>query len=196
VRGLFSSCLGLSNQGIDDFFVGIGDINSTFLPKVDPTNALMNAANPPPPHAASAEATPPAVPVSVEPPQADEPPAAGSTSPLSPAEEASLVQQNEAALEAQVEKRPLAKLQEELTESVPAEPPTIAPDTSRVSSGPKADNSQPKHARKALLKNDDTELQRVKKVRTTAPLRIVSYIVSSSSTTSIDNSTTHTRSER
>lgn len=70
------------------------------------------------------------------------------------------------ALEAQVEERPLAKKQEALreasTEGQANGQITLAP-----ANGSTPASSDDKTVRKALLKNDDAELQRVQKVRVT-----------------------------
>ncbi|KAI0026888.1 hypothetical protein K488DRAFT_64041 [Vararia minispora EC-137] len=141
-----------------DFFVGIGDINSAFLPKIDPSSAIMSSATPPP---TTPEDEPPSA--SSSPASTTDPHSPASTTILSVTDESVLVKQNEAALEAQVEERPLAKLQEELTESMPAEQPASV-ESNEASAAPRMKSPQPKPARKALLKNDDTELQRVKKL--------------------------------
>ena len=80
-----------------------------------------------------------------------------------------MITRNSLALEAQVEERPLAKLQEELQEAVNGELASETP-ASHSASSERENTSKPpetpgeKHHRKALLKNDDTELQRVKGV--------------------------------
>ena len=76
---------------------------------------------------------------------------------------------NSLALEAQVEERPLAKLQEELQEVANGHHESEGPATESAS-GKSVSTSRPpeysgeKHHRKALLKNDDTELRRIKRV--------------------------------
>ncbi|KAJ7508560.1 hypothetical protein B0H11DRAFT_33549 [Mycena galericulata] len=127
-----------------DFFVGIGDINSAFLPKIEP----LTPKEPP-----KAEPAPP----SADPGQV----APSSPAPVSPAAAAqaeltqkALLTQNTIALEAQVEERPLAKKQEEL-EGELEETPT--------SNEAKA-TSHAHHRKAALLKNDDNELQRLGKL--------------------------------
>ena len=78
-----------------------------------------------------------------------------------------MLTQNSLVLEAQVEERPLAKRQEELEEdespsSGDQGSPTISDaDKSAGTTSP----VQAKHHRKALLKNDDAELQRIGKVK-------------------------------
>jgi RNA polymerase II subunit A C-terminal domain phosphatase len=79
-----------------------------------------------------------------------------------------MIARNSLALEAQVEERPLAKLQEELQEAANGQLPSESPASSI--SGQSENTSKPsetsgeKHHRKALLKNDDMELQRIKRV--------------------------------
>lgn len=85
-----------------------------------------------------------------------------------------MIARNSLALEAQVEERPLAKLQEELQEAVDGQLASESP-ASDGASGQREDTSKPsetlgeKHHRKALLKNDDVELQRVKRVSCVFP---------------------------
>jgi predicted transcriptional regulator len=80
-----------------------------------------------------------------------------------------MIARNSLALEAQVEERPLAKLQEELQEAANGELADESPASDSVS-GRTENTSKPpeasgeRHHRKALLKNDDVELQRVKRV--------------------------------
>ena len=152
---------------VDDFFVGIGDINSSFLPKVEP---LTTSAPIPPPKSAvpngSASSSKEAKTIGVD------------TSPVLPSAEeeerdvaelqaTALLTQNNAVLEAQLEERPLAKKQEELQEHEveiqkhqvqKAETPTTVP----VQEPSPTSQKLPK---KALLKNDDYELIRVGTVR-------------------------------
>jgi RNA polymerase II subunit A-like phosphatase len=83
-----------------------------------------------------------------------------------------MMARNSLALEAQVEERPLAKLQEELqevangqheSEGLAAESAESASGKS-VSTSTTPESSGERHHRKALLKNDDIELRRVKRV--------------------------------
>ncbi|VDC08041.1 unnamed protein product [Peniophora sp. CBMAI 1063] len=160
-----------------DFFVGIGDINSAFLPKADPSSALLT-----PSTSATATPTPPTTPPPPPPPSSSP---ESSPEPRTPSPEVSakdvLVAQNSAALESQIEARPLAKLQEEIDEAegddkgveAPKEADEQPQSESPVESGetqPSSDasinteNARPKRAHhKALLNNDDTELRRVQK---------------------------------
>ncbi|KAF9245912.1 hypothetical protein BU15DRAFT_70971 [Melanogaster broomeanus] len=124
-----------------DFFVGIGDINSAFLPKVEPLAPAVHTPT---------LATPPIATTSVV--------ASSSPSPLAVPEEQeraeneskALLTQNSLALEAQVEERPLAKKQEELQDETDAVTPT--------------EKLKTDHPRKALLKSDDVELRRVREL--------------------------------
>ncbi|KAH7885992.1 hypothetical protein F5I97DRAFT_2024738 [Phlebopus sp. FC_14] len=147
-----------------DFFVGIGDINSAFLPKLESLapalqvpvsgelSSLLIAATP------SITGTGSSVVPSPSP------------SPLAPPEEReraeieskAMLTQNSLALEAQVEERPLAKKQEELqVASNEHERPNKDSSTEEKNTTPDADKSKGEHPRKALLKNDDVELRRV-----------------------------------
>jgi RNA polymerase II subunit A-like phosphatase len=80
-----------------------------------------------------------------------------------------MIARNSLALEAQVEERPLAKLQEELQEAADGQ---LASESlgSNTSGQSEKNTSKPSeapgehHHRKALLKNDDIELQRIKRV--------------------------------
>lgn len=174
---------------VDDFFVGIGDINSAFLPKLVP----LTPAAPPPP--VTAVETSPEIEAAVADPDAEDEDeddedlesdmVESSDSQVPPVDEDTLtdVQKNEIltrnteALEAQVEERPLAKAQEELQETETAEEDAAAaaaaaqPAAEAVAAtnggvAPPAAEHKPKerHVRKALLKNDDAELTRVKQV--------------------------------
>ncbi|KAF8913223.1 hypothetical protein CPB84DRAFT_529609 [Gymnopilus junonius] len=142
-----------------DFFIGIGDINSSFLPKIEP---LTPAHSTPPPKAAQsingagddATATPPSV---EEQEKAEQ-------------QTTAMLTQNNAALDAQLEERPLAKKEKELQEHEIEEqhhqqdkaqtPSPEATPTPSVEPPPKPE----KVHKKALLKNDDYELQRVSKL--------------------------------
>ncbi|KIY69388.1 hypothetical protein CYLTODRAFT_420781 [Cylindrobasidium torrendii FP15055 ss-10] len=118
-----------------DFFVGIGDINSAFLPKQSIPNS---PASPPKPKQTAQSPTP------------EETSAAE-------AEQKAMITQNSIALEAQVEERPLAKAQEQLG----AEGDTNPSGGLSEATTPEAPQS-PGRKGKALLKNDDTELERVR----------------------------------
>ena len=80
-----------------------------------------------------------------------------------------MIARNSLALEAQVEERPLAKLQEELQEAangqLESESPTSnTSNQSENTSKPSETPGEKHHHRKALLKNDDVELRRIKRV--------------------------------
>ena len=143
---------------IDDFFVGIGDINSSFLPKVDPSSALMGGKPPTSSLPASVSDNDPSIPSSpassstaVEETDTDEP------------SKTRMLEENSAVLEAQVETRQLAKMQEQLQDSATSETKPENGTSNEV-----ADTSKP--VRKALLRNDDIELTRVKKASLLAHL--------------------------
>ncbi|KAJ6500358.1 hypothetical protein C8R45DRAFT_65616 [Mycena sanguinolenta] len=150
-----------------DFFVGIGDINSAFLPKIEPLTPVT------PPPATASKAAPTTPPTADSPPSADpaqvdpslpEPPSSVDAAQTELTKKA-LLTQNSIALEAQVEERPLAKKQEELQVASDE-----APGTSKGESSPAAASEAPEPAPKknqrkaALLKNDDNELQRLGKL--------------------------------
>ena len=171
---------------LDDFFVGIGDINSTFLPKIEPLTAATS------PRPAGGEAKVLAqqgadISETLSPESQTTMPEASITSditslsttiPVSSVEETeraqlaanAMLKQNNLALEAQLEERPLARKQEALQESDTAahehtqhsmeDKPAAGVEVKQVES------SLHKHEkRKALLKNNDFELERVAKVR-------------------------------
>lgn len=159
----------------DDFFVGIGDINSAFLPKLQP---LTPAGSPGPsvvaPGTPSTAGSTPAS-TTVAPSEApssettvtSESPGPPASADFSSDEQEEIRDQeilaNTLALEAQVEERPLAKKQEQLLETSEGDKTTAPSD---VASSPSAGAQEPKekHIRKALLKNDDRELSRVQRV--------------------------------
>ena len=168
-----------TNIFVDDFFVGIGDINSTFLPKVDALGG-SSISQAPPPSASSGSgsdsATPKSTPSSAPSNSEDgsnEVDAEGSNGRPS-AVKKEMITQNTIALDAQMKERPLAKKQEQLE----SDDEGLGDENNEVSTEPKNDETQngtgtqpspsepvkAKHHRKALLKNDDDELQRVGKV--------------------------------
>jgi RNA polymerase II subunit A-like phosphatase len=179
----FASFMVVLSNISDDFFVGIGDINSTFLPKLEPLTAATSPRpvgsepkEPPVEGGADSQNLPGASQTTTSEP--------GTTTPLSTtipvpsddgAERAQLaanamLKQNNLALEAQLEERPLAKKQEALQEGDAAAHDHIQHNAENTpAAGVQAnqeDSSTHKHEkRKALLKNDDYELQRVAKVR-------------------------------
>lgn len=83
-----------------------------------------------------------------------------------PTDESIILKQNTAALEAQVEDRPLARKQEELEEQNVAQPTNGNGAVTATNNSPSQQAAAPqeKAMRKALLTNNDTELQRVQKV--------------------------------
>ncbi|KAJ7642847.1 hypothetical protein B0H17DRAFT_960034 [Mycena rosella] len=138
-----------------DFFVGIGDINSAFLPKIEPLTPPAAATAPaaePPPSADPAQVTP-SLPAPVSPVEAAQ----------TELTEKAMLTQNTIALEAQVEERPLAKKQEELQVASAEAPAPIAASEAETpdSTSPASEKTQRKAA---LLKNDDNELQRLGKL--------------------------------
>ncbi|RPD82230.1 hypothetical protein L226DRAFT_556142 [Lentinus tigrinus ALCF2SS1-7] len=169
-----------------DFFVGIGDINSTFLPKLQPLAPVISP--PPPPTTADPSGPEP----TVSPPDADadadddedesdleddlvessdNSPSNTQEDDVASLEKDEMLNQNTLALEAQFEDRPLARKQEELqhesaeqaaSENEEASSETVAPQNG--DSSPAPEHKKEKHVRKALLKNDDSELERVKKI--------------------------------
>ncbi|KAF5384884.1 hypothetical protein D9615_001109 [Tricholomella constricta] len=168
-----------------DFFVGIGDINSTFLPKLESLTPTLPPMTPPaidakgPPVLGTAEKTdnysqettldasapPPPTPLVIPepaPPEEDEGVDLTKT----------MVTRNNLALEAQLEERPLAKKQEALSEG---ETPHVHhhhhhhhKDEHKPEAEAEVKEEErpptPKHERKALLKNDDFELDRISKL--------------------------------
>ena len=98
-----------------EFFVGIGDINSSFLPKQVPIAALPPDANrpaSPPSDIASPGPTPPLSPFSSASTNSDT-----SEEELAEIEKTEILARNADVLDAQLEERPLAKMQEELQEA-------------------------------------------------------------------------------
>jgi RNA polymerase II subunit A C-terminal domain phosphatase len=90
-----------------------------------------------------------------------------------------MIARNSLALEAQVEERPLAKLQEELQEAANDQleserPASSTSSQSENTSKPSETPGEKPHHRKALLKNDDVELQRIKRVSRVS-LELVKY---------------------
>jgi RNA polymerase II subunit A C-terminal domain phosphatase len=175
---------------VDDFFVGIGDINSAFLPKVNPLTPSVPS-QPPSPPANPVTSIPPSssptplTPAPTSPPEVpsgvaiQEAPQTLEESDDEELEKRTMLTRNSIALEAQVEERPLAKKQEELDEQEQKEEDqdqicdAIKPDGkgSEVVEVKTDTQSTPhKHPVKALLRNDDYELLRVKSVRYFRPL--------------------------
>jgi RNA polymerase II subunit A-like phosphatase len=173
---------------VDEFFVGIGDINSAFLPKITSLtpsipsqlpSSSSNPATPPSPSASPDPFTP--TPSSVS--EMSSETAIHETSPTpvgsddEELEKGTMLTRNSIALEAQVEERPLAKKQEELEEQEQKEEAqnqsdgdTSKPNGKGVESAEVKTHVAPqpvphKHTAKALLRNDDYELLRVNAVR-------------------------------
>ncbi|KAF7436339.1 Carboxy-terminal domain (CTD) phosphatase [Pleurotus ostreatus] len=165
-----------------DFFVGIGDINSSFLPKLEPLTPTGPPINPQGKFISTAVGqllnlfVSSAAPSSTPPNAAAAEHALPSETPITTPEDAEraeretnqMLTQNSLALEAQMEERPLAKKQEALVASedgqaTKTETPSPAESTS---SETVVDTPPPteKHVRKALLKNDDFELERLTKL--------------------------------
>lgn len=154
----------------DDFFVGIGDINSNFLPKIDPSTL------------ASTPVAPTTPPSTSNGPQASESTSNPEAVNGDTAGDSALLNESNAALDAQLEERPLAKKEKELQEHEEEEEEeteqTQIPDNATASAPPSESNAhEHHHHRKALLKNDDTELQRVGKVSLRPPFRKLSLMI-------------------
>lgn len=146
-----------------DFFVGIGDINSTFLPKVAPIAPPPTAPANTRIEARAEEAT--QTPEEVE---------------KAKLQASAMVVQNSIALEAQRDERPLAKKQEQLEDVTETEKESVSPPTPDVPTPPQTDAAaaaaapapapqEPpaeKHVKKALLKDNDWELIRVSSLLT------------------------------
>ncbi|KDR85564.1 hypothetical protein GALMADRAFT_234505 [Galerina marginata CBS 339.88] len=170
-----------------DFFIGIGDINSSFLPKVEPLTPTMPTPNPSPstPHAAKADSIN-GSPVPSSPSThlgadigidsittpATLPGIAGEAE-TADAETTAMLTQNNAALDAQLEERPLAKKEKELqaheveilehqhAEEVAAAAVEVASPAATATNVKEPSPKPEKVHKKALLKNDDYELDRI-----------------------------------
>ncbi|KAI0800691.1 hypothetical protein C8Q74DRAFT_1238166 [Fomes fomentarius] len=159
-----------------DFFVGIGDINSAFLPKVQPLTPVI----PPPPTTADPsgpEPTPAALDADDDDESDESEDLLESEAPSSPAVEDEFAElakdemltRNTLALEAQFEERPLAKEQEKLEKTAEEVVENSEQQSSEAEPAQNGDASsdaekKEKPVRKALLKNDDIELERVRKI--------------------------------
>ncbi|KAG5642167.1 hypothetical protein DXG03_003528 [Asterophora parasitica] len=174
-----------------DFFVGIGDINSTFLPKLESLTPNLPPTTPPDKQAKEA----PTIVGTIEnsdnfsqetiPEDAAPPPPTPLviTEPGTPEDEGvdltqnAMVTRNNLALEAQLEERPLAKKQEALSEGeaphvhhhhhhhhTKDEEKSEAEAEAEIEVKEEGRSTTPKPERKALLKNDDFELIRISKV--------------------------------
>lgn len=162
----------------DDFFIGIGDINSSFLAKVNPLTPSNTATPSQQSEPSTGELVPPPIANGADPattadalPDADKLPTPEEID-SAELEKKIMLSTNNAALDEQFEQRPLAKKQEELQDAV------INENNSNSSQGSdsknKVDNethtedsstsSQIEKPKQALLKNDDVELCRIGKV--------------------------------
>lgn len=160
----------------DDFFVGIGDINATFLPKLpDPVG---NAAGTSAPNARSSD---PLAPPSNGSPDSAVPALAASPHTASPApstteidmtkgevEAAIIAEAQSKAVTSQLEERPLAKMQKELDQEEEKEEAekegSVQPTNGHLNGAREKNGREPHHHHhkgKALLSNDDWELERV-----------------------------------
>ncbi|THH02377.1 hypothetical protein EW145_g6760 [Phellinidium pouzarii] len=164
-----------------DFFVGIGDINSNFLPKVDALGAAQSTQDSPIPStdlhkSLSSESTssnplssPPTVSLSSLSEEETDETTVHPTDGQQSVVKTNMITQNTLALEAQVEERPLARKQEQLESDDGvgnADDSALSPELTDNTSqnGAVVDQSEHlkvKHHRKALLKNDDDELTRL-----------------------------------
>ena len=139
------------------------------MPKIDPFSAVVPSDRTPPPAPSSPTLSDASSDTLVSSSSQDDP----GVSTLEAEEKAealnkTMITQNSLALEAQVEQRPLARKQEELQESASDEPAPEQPSAPAAARTEKEAPPKEKHARKALLRNDDVELQRVAKVRLAA----------------------------
>ncbi|KDQ63166.1 hypothetical protein JAAARDRAFT_29174 [Jaapia argillacea MUCL 33604] len=163
-----------------DFFVGIGDINSSFLPKLNP---IASAVPTRPPVVDTRKAAPGTIALPMPESSSTSTPSIQSAEIEEPDEltKKAMLAQTSLVLEAQLEERPLAKKQEQLTVAEEAEEDREEAEKAKVDAdakdtekpqdsapapvvGEKTDEHQKKHHhhRKALLKKDDGELVRVK----------------------------------
>ena len=147
----------------DDFFVGIGDINATYLPKspdplgpAAPTKAVSSLSLSSPTDAPTDSATP----TLASSPHTASPSPTSTEVDLTKAEvESTLVAEAQSkALVSQLEERPLAKMQEALDASEEVE--------TKVTNGSEKEKDvaiaeHPHHKSKPILTNDDWELDRV-----------------------------------
>lgn len=150
----------------DDFFVGIGDINSTFLPKIDPM--IAGPPLPLPGSSSTAASTSTSISNPSSNPTISTPIVQEEERERDAQEAKEMVAANSLILEAQLEERPLAKKQEELLDVVEESGKTDELSTKDEKddelNGKPDEKPAERVAKKALLKNDDVELQRVNKV--------------------------------
>lgn len=168
--------VGSYKKSADDFFVGIGDINATFLPKLpDPVG---NAAGTSGPNARSSDLLPSpsngspdsAVPALAASPHTASP--APSTTEIDmtkgEVEAAIIAEAQSKAVTSQLEERPLAKMQKELDQEEEKEEVekegSVQPTNGHLNGAREKNGREPHHHHhkgKALLSNDDWELERV-----------------------------------
>ena len=135
--------------GVDDFFVGIGDINGSFLPPTTPSPIASSSLSPAPTSPSSSASSPP---------------------PATPPETGLIAQAK--LLDHVSEERPLAKMQEELEKAEDADAVGEDVSTNEAESLEKSEEGKKSttppgssvRPRKPLLKAFDEELDRVAKV--------------------------------
>lgn len=173
----------------DDFFIGIGDINSSFLAKITPLTPSATATTPQQPEPPSGESAPSstvdgadtAITVNALP----DSPEISSPEEIDNAEleKKIMLSTNNAALDEQFEQRPLAKKQEELQGAIAHENSnTPSQESNSQPSGdenpaedPSSHPHHPEKPKQALLKNDDRELDRIGKVSLRGVPRFTPY---------------------
>lgn len=162
---------------VDDFFIGIGDINSAFLPKLDPVlssspdkssgngKAGASPQNSPDPTSV-VQGT-----ISLDPIVTEDAKA------IQDAADDAVLEQATHDLDVQVEERPLAKKLEELEAATDptkqAEGSSNDVKAEQPDSEDKQEEVKKKPVRKALLNNNDYELHRVGAVRMIIGVRII-----------------------
>ncbi|KAJ3845307.1 hypothetical protein F5878DRAFT_689607 [Lentinula raphanica] len=132
-----------------DFFVGIGDINSTFLPKIEP----LTVSTPPSTHPTEASSSSPAsTDIAESSPTPEE-------LERSEEEKKTMLSKNSETLNAQVQERPLAKMQEELKHSTVAV--ENSPSQTEVASPekPEQQEQQPENSKDEAKEQGDTEIK-------------------------------------
>ncbi|KAH9486412.1 RNA polymerase II subunit A C-terminal domain phosphatase [Psilocybe cubensis] len=168
---IFGGRLLSRDESGNDFFVGIGDINSSFLPKIEPLTPVLNVPQATPTASINGSSTSPIPNNNANPVTPDVPTTVAADGEISELENA-MFTQNNAALDAQLEERPLAKKEKELQEHeiqeqqaaektpTPPETPASVEKLPTPTPSPKPE----KMHKKALLKNDDYELERIGKL--------------------------------
>ncbi|THH33114.1 hypothetical protein EUX98_g1053 [Antrodiella citrinella] len=155
-----------------DFFIGIGDINSAFLPKLEPMTPVLPQEAPQPLQPVESSVTfvesdePSSQLTDVSESSLALPESSSSTDSifeddLTEIAKDDLITRNHMALDQQVEERPLAKKQEELQVEAVADTGTSSNGSTQVIKDADTTPAPKPVARKALLKNDDIELTRV-----------------------------------